>query len=160
MLEAGLLSVVELALAGEEDHALAFLQTLVEESLEYCSVWVCLLPKTLLDSIFPLSFVVPLAIWSVVLSVAMRLIDVPFTLIIATVFVDHDSEALSSVLDPVTDVVQSLRLVDHDAQAMPSLALLANVHPFLWKFCEVVPGYLGIVVRVGERAEGVFSFWI
>lgn len=40
----GLLSVVELALAGEEDHALALLQTLFEESLEDCAVWICLLP--------------------------------------------------------------------------------------------------------------------
>lgn len=90
----------------------------------------------------------------------MRFVQVPFSLIVATVFVDHDPEALSSVLDPVADVVQSLRLVYHDAQAVSSLALLADVHPFLRKFSEVVSGYLGIVVRVGECAEGGLGFWI
>lgn len=132
----------------------------MEESLEDCAVWICFLPKPLLDSIFPLPFVVPLAIWSVVLAVAMRFVEIPFSLIVAAVFVDHDPEALSTVLDPVANVVKSLSLVDHDAQAVPSLALLAYEDPFLRKFCEVCSGYFGIVVRVDKGAEGGLCFWI
>lgn len=119
----------------------------MEESLEDCAIWIGFLPKSLLDSIFPLPFEVPLAVGSVELSVAMRLVEIPFSLIVAAIFVDHDPKALSTVLDPVANVVKSLSFVDHDAQALPSLTLLADEDPF-WKFGKVCSGYFGIVVRV------------
>ena len=156
----GLVSVVELALAGEENHAFALLQAFVKEALEGCAIRISLLPQALLDAFFPFAFVVPLAVGSVVLAVAVRLVDVPLALIIAAVFVDHYPEALPSVLDPVADVVQPLSFVDHDAQTMAGLALLADEHSFFWEFGGVGSGYFGIVVRVGQGAEGSLCLWI
>lgn len=110
-----LLSIVKQAFIGKENHALAFFHAFMEESLEDCTIWICFLSKALFDSFFPLPFVKPFAVWSVILAVSVRFVEVPFSLIVAAVFVEHNSEALPTVLDPVSDVVESFSFVDHDS---------------------------------------------
>jgi hypothetical protein len=133
------LTVVVEAVAKEDDDSLALLQALVEGAFEDGAVRVGLLSQSLLGADLPLALVDPLAVGTVELAVSMRLILVPFSLVVAAVAVEHEAESLPTAVDPIADVIKSFCFVDHDSQSVAHLAFLPYKHAFFLELRHACP---------------------
>lgn len=150
-------SVIELALRSEDEQSLALLQSVFVAALENSPIREALLTDAILLPGLPLALINPRPIRTIVLSVPMWHVLVPLALVVAAITVNHEAETLPTSVDEVSNVVESLWLVEHNAQPMPDIALLAH-EDALFGEGSLETTRDGLVVRRQvEAADGLFG---